>query len=218
MNNTDNNYIIYKAQNTFTGEVYIGATRKSIEERKIDHIQKASNNIGSCFQEAIATYGAGAFLWEQIDTAENSNELAEKESNYIYDYKSKEEGYNSDRGGGIKKLVYQYDENGVLVGTFDGLKEVKKVLGLEKQRVSNSCINSTMHNGSFWSYKLFEKLIPKKDSRLKSVNQISLDGDLIACYESASGASRMTGISKTCITRCCRGERQQSGGFLWKYV
>ncbi|WP_016988899.1 GIY-YIG nuclease family protein [Flavobacterium sp. ACAM 123] len=33
--------IIYKAENTQTGEIYIGATTKSLEERKQDHIQKA---------------------------------------------------------------------------------------------------------------------------------------------------------------------------------
>jgi len=212
------NIIIYKALNSITQEVYIGATTKSLEKRKRDHIQKATKKVGNYFQEAIGTYGPEAFYWEQIDTAENSNELAEKESKYIYDYKSIEEGYNSDRGGGIKKIVYQYDENGILLRPFDGLKEVKEILGLDKQRISNSCINSTMYNGNYWSYKLIEKLIPKKDSRLKSVNQFSLDGDLIALYESASEASRITGISKTCITRCCRGEREQTHGFLWKYI
>lgn len=210
--------IIYKVVNTVTDEVYIGATTKSLEDRKIDHYQKANKKVGSYFQEAIGTYGSEAFSWEQIDTAENSNELAEKESKYIYDYKSLEEGYNSDRGGGIKKMVYQYDENGILLRTFDGLREVKEILDLEKQRISNSCINSTMYNGAFWSYKLVEKLIPKKDFRLKSVNQISLDGVLINSYESASETSRITGISKTCITRCCRGEREQTAGFLWKYI
>lgn len=201
-----------------TDEVYIGVTTKSLEDRKIDHLQKANKKVGSYFQEAIGAYGPEAFSWEQIDTAENSNELAEKESKYIYDYKSLEEGYNSDRGGGIKKMVYQYDENGNLLRTFDGLREVKEILSLDKQRISNSCINSTMYNGNYWSYKLVEKLIPKKDSRLKSVNQISLDGDLIDSYQSASEASRKTGISKTCITRCCRKEREQSDGFVWKYI
>jgi hypothetical protein len=55
------------------------------------------------------------------------------------------------------------------------------------------------------------------DLRKKTVNQISLKGEFIACYESASEASRKTGVSKTCITRCCRKEREHSGGFLWEY-
>jgi group I intron endonuclease len=99
---------IYKVTNTHTGEIYIGATRKSINERKIDHIQKASNGVGGHFQQAIGTYGPEAFSWEQIDTAENLNDLAEKETYYIIHYKSKENGYNENRGGGFKKTIYQY--------------------------------------------------------------------------------------------------------------
>ena len=43
---------IYKVTNTITNEVYIGATTKSLEKRKSDHIQKASEGLGSCFQQA----------------------------------------------------------------------------------------------------------------------------------------------------------------------
>lgn len=210
-------YIVYKVTNLETGEAYIGATTKSIEERKVDHIQKSNKSIGSYFQEAMATSHPEDFSWEQIDTANTINELADKEKQYIIKYNSKKQGYNSDSGGGFKKTVYQYDEKGILLATYQGLKEIKESLGFSKQRISNSCINSTMFNGNYWSYKLIEKLIPKKDSRFKSVNQFSLDGDLIASYESASEASKITGISKTCITRCCRGERKSTGGSLWKY-
>ena len=52
------NYIIYKAQNTITGECYIGATTKSIEERKQDHLQKANTNNGHKFHFAITITGS----------------------------------------------------------------------------------------------------------------------------------------------------------------
>jgi len=29
--------------------------------------------------------------------------------------------------------------------------------------------------------------------------------------------SRKTGASKTCISKCCWGERENNGEFLWKY-
>ena len=47
--------------------------------------------------------------------------------------------------------------------------------------------------------------------------QFDLTGMELAKYNSASEASRKTGISKTCITRCCRGERKNSGGYIWEY-
>ncbi|OUL60981.1 NUMOD1 domain-containing DNA-binding protein [Flavobacterium sp. AJR] len=210
--------IIYKAENRLTGEVYIGASTKSLEERKQDHLQKAEKKVGSYFQEAIATYSPEAFTWEQIDTANNNNELAQKETKYIFKYNSVKNGYNCDRGGGIKKEVYQYNLEGKLIKTFESLKIIKDNLGLGKQRISNACINSTMYSDSFWSYELVENFSPKKDLRKKSVSQFSLDEKFIENFKSASEASRITGISKTCITRCCRGEREQTGGFLWKYI
>ena len=212
------NYIIYKVQNTITGECYIGATTKSIEERKQDHLQKANSRHGQKFHDAIYSTGADNFKWEQIDTASNTNELAEKETKYIYDFKAQEEGYNSDCGGGFQKLVYQYNENGILIDTYNSLTEIKETLGIDKQRISSACLNSTMYDGSFWSYRKLEKIIPKTDLRIKVVNQYSLNQEFIENFKSASEASRQTGNSKSCITKCCRGERKTSGGFIWKYL
>lgn len=79
MNKNKKIHLVYKVTNQVTGEAYIGATTKSIEERKTDHMLKASKGTGSCFQEAIATYRPEDFSWEQIDTANSVNELAEKE-------------------------------------------------------------------------------------------------------------------------------------------
>lgn len=218
MNMENKNYIIYKAQNTITGECYIGATTKTIEERKQDHLQKANTDNGHKFHLAINITGTENFTWEQLDTASNSNELSEKERKYIYDFKAQEEGYNSDCGGGFQKLVYQYNENGTLIETYNSLTEIKETLGIDKQRISNACLNSTMYNGSFWSYRLLEMINIRTDLRVKPVGQYSLSIEIIQNFKSASEASRKTGISKTCITRCCRGEREQSGGFIWNYL
>lgn len=113
--------------------------------------------------------------------------------------------------------LVQYDENGTLIETYNSLTEIKETLGIDKQRISNACLNSTMFNGSFWSYRQLEKITPKTDLRVKPVNQYSLNQEFIENFKSASEASRKTGISKTCISRCCRGERKSSSGFIWRY-
>ena len=209
--------IIYKVVNTITDEVYIGATTKSIEERKADHLQKSRKKVDSCFHESIATYGADAFKWEQIDSANSTNELAEKERQYILQYNSKEQGYNSDSGGGFKKIIYQFNEAGVLINSFSSLKEIEATLNYDKRRVSNACTTATLWKGSYWSYSQNNTFKPTMDSRKKKVFQYSLNGEILALYNSVSEASRITGLSKTCISRCCRGERKSSSGFLWKY-
>lgn len=52
----------------------------------------------------------------------------------------------------------------------------------------------------------------------KAVLQFDKNENLIARFESTGEASRKTGIAtpKT-IAKCCRGERLQVGGFVWKY-
>ena len=210
--------IIYKVTNIETNEVYIGATTKSIEERKIDHTQKANKKVGSYFQEAIGTYGPEAFSWEQIDTASNNDELASKEIMYISEYDALEKGFNKDKGGGIKKTVYKYNLDGSLNATFENLTLASDTIGVRKQDISRACWNVNQTLGGFlWSYDNTEAFVPELDNRRKEVIQSFLDGVLIAQYISVAEASRTTGISKTCIARCCRGERENSGGFLWKY-
>ncbi len=213
------NYIIYKAENRFTGQVYVGATTKSLNERKNDHLQKSNKGSSIFFHQAIGTYGSDSFNWETIDTASSINELAEKESTYINEYKSFENGYNSDKGGGFKKTVYQFNvETGKLVNSFDDLENAANAVNANKRSISNVCLHTNKTcMGFHWSYSSTIEYSSISDLRKKTVNQISLDGGIIASYESASEASRKTGISKTCITRCCRGEREQSGGFLWRY-
>lgn len=54
--------------------------------------------------------------------------------------------------------------------------------------------------------------------RKKPVYQYDLEGTMIKMFESATQASRETGISQTDISRVCRGERKSAGGFQWRFV
>ena len=220
MENTINNYIIYKAQNTITGESYIGATTKTIQERKADHLCKAERGLGSNFQEAIGTYGPDAFTWEQIDTAITINDLAEKEAEYILKFNSFKAGYNQNKGsGGFKKKVYQYSvETGELLNSYDDLTCAGNAVNATKKSISNVCLHiDKTCKGYYWSYSNTDESYSISDLRKKVVLQYTLEGHLLAQYISVAEASRKSGVSKTCISRCCRGERKNSGGFLWKY-
>ncbi|MCM4172453.1 endonuclease [Arenibacter sp. TNZ] len=211
--------LVYKAVNRETQEVYIGATTKSIKERIVDHINKASRLEGSNFQSAIATYGADAFSWVEIDTANDINELAKKEKDFILKYDSFKNGLNSDSGGGFKKMVYQFDLKGNLISEYDSLTSAASVTGVTNKRISNACLSKThLLDNNYWSYNENFTIDMAVDDRKKFVCQNTLNGEFIIKYVSVAEASRISGISKTCISRCCRGEREQTGGFLWKYT
>ncbi len=214
-----NKSVIYRVINKITRKFYIGATTKDISNRKKDHSRKAAKKVGSKFQEAIASYPSEAFEWEQIDTANTPNELAEKEKQYIIKYNAQEKGYNADRGGGIKKNIYQYDlETGVILSTFETLSEAANNAGVDKKTISKACLGEIKNcAGYFWSYSLSENFQPEADKRRKKVFQFYEHGELVRSYDSVAEASEITGVNRSSIAKCCRGEYKSAGVYLWAY-
>ena len=51
----------------------------------------------------------------------------------------------------------------------------------------------------------------------KRVSQFDKDGNLVGSFRSSYEAERITGISRTNIGGCCRGERLTAGGYVWKF-
>ncbi len=212
-------YRIYKVINLLTGLIYIGCTTKTIEERRYDHEQKAKKGLGSSFQRAIGTYGPDAFSWEQIDTVSDVDELAKKEKYYIALHNSNNIGYNQDSGGGFRKTVYQFMDKDWLINEWPSLSVAAFVVRGKRKSVANACLGYTKtYKGYYWSYSATESFVTKSDLRKKVVVQSDLNGNQLSIFDSVAEASRSSGISKTCIARCCRGEREFSKGFLWKYT
>ena len=216
----NDNYTIYKAENLFNGQVYIGATTYSLMQIKLDHIERANRGEVNKFHEAISLYGTNAFSWEQIDTAESNDELALKEKKYVLEYNAKEKGYNSDEGGGFKKTVYQYNlKDGSLLNSYSCLDEAKESIKSTKQRISQACLSvNNLLAGYYWSYEIKEPFIPSNDKRKKKVIQLDLDDNLIAEFNSVAEASISTGNGKSGIAKVCRGEQEHCGGYKWRYL
>ncbi len=211
--------IIYRVKNAITGQSYIGATTKDLEWRKKDHTQKARKKVGSKFQEAIASYPPEAFEWVQIDTANSANELAAKEKEYIIKYEARDNGYNEDRGGGFQKNIYQYDlETGNLISCFFQLESAAIAVGVDKRTISKACLGEIKNSaGYFWSYSLSENFKPDADKRKKKVFQFYEHGELVRSYDSVAEASQMTGVNRSSIAKCCRGEYKYAGDYYWDY-
>lgn len=208
--------IIYKATNIINGQIYVGATTKDLKQRINDHINKSDKDYNHKFQKAILEFGKENFIWDQIDTAISLNDLALKESKYIEECDSFRNGYNSDRGGGIKKTIYQFNSTGELMNTFDSLSEASNTTAVSEGSISHASLGDRKtSNGFYWTYTNTFDL--KEDSRKKKVEQRSLEHKSINTFDSIAEASAVTGINKCSIAKCCRKERKKAGGFLWEY-
>jgi predicted GIY-YIG superfamily endonuclease len=214
------NNILYKVENKINGQVYIGATTNSLHQRKLDHEERANRNEENKFHKAISTYGADTFKWEQIDTAYNNDELAQKEKAYIIQYDSKIKGYNADAGGGIKKTVYQYSiKDGSLIQKFDCLENAANAINSSKQHISRACLSvNNTYGGFYWGYENKIPFKPNKDVRKKRVLFHNLKEQSVQQFNSVAEASKNTGISKSCIARFCRGERKPPEDYEWRYL
>ena len=174
-----------------------------------DHLQKASKKVDSKFYKALENFGSQAFEVELLEEVETTDELAQKEIHYIEAYNTMKNGYNSDRGGGFKKTIYQFEfNNPEPIATYDTLEEAGGAVNASRKTISNACLGSLKSaKGFLWSY------IPEypkvEDRRSKVVYQYDLDGLLLATFDSAREASKRLGIGLSSITRCCRGERKQ---------
>jgi group I intron endonuclease len=98
--------IIYKISNLVNDKIYIGQTIETLDKRWKRHTWKSTikRNV-MAITNAIIKYGVENFIIEEIDNAENIDELNMKEEYYIkyYDCISPK-GYNIKHGGDNKKL------------------------------------------------------------------------------------------------------------------
>ena len=91
--------IIYQCTNLINNKIYIGQTKRTLQERKRDHLGKSLHD-GTYFHKAIIKYGKDNFQWEILGEYPNEelnyweNYWIEiKQSYYIYN-----KGYNMTTG------------------------------------------------------------------------------------------------------------------------
>ena len=56
-----------------------------------------------------------------------------------------------------------------------------------------------------------------KRGRTKKVIQYTLYGEFVKEWKSITEISNVLGLNKTCISLCCKGVQQTSGGYKWKF-
>jgi len=60
--------------------------------------------------------------------------------------------------------------------------------------------------------------LSNKEPQCLSVIQYDLDGNKLKEYKSILESSLQTGVNKSSIGRCCRGDGKSAGGFKWSYT
>jgi len=116
--------IIYKSTNKITGKIYIGQTTHTLDKRIKGHIKESKIESNRPFMLSINKYGEDNFEFETIDSADNLDELNNKEIYWIDFYNSvSPNGYNVTGGGQGKKMKTTKELSRIIS---EGLKNSEK--------------------------------------------------------------------------------------------
>lgn len=242
-NKTDNRYYgyIYKIYNSENAKVYIGQTRRDIEIRWRQHLMSTTRkqDKNTILYKAMNKYGSEKFNIQLIKeySFESKEELIEilnkEEIRYISEYNClNPNGYNMQKGGkspteSMKCPVDKYSLDGEYLASYESLSEAclysdKK---LNYHHISECCKGELYSSGGYvWRYQgdAFD-IYNKKDKRLTSVDQYTIDGEFIKHYNSFSDAilevfgTTCTKTYSSHMAACCKGKRRTAYGFVWRY-
>lgn len=102
------------------------------------------------------------------------------------------------------KKLYQYTLSGELVKIWHSMMDINREYGYHVTALSHAAKTNGSGYGYVWSYKpieFTEYIRNKGGVSGKSILQLSLDGNVIAKFDSILQASKQTGISREAIKR-----------------
>jgi hypothetical protein len=121
--------------------------------------------------------------------------------------------------------IVQMSLEGKYIREFKNITEAAKCVNLTISAISNACNGKSKSSGGFlWLTKeeyekSKENIKPytKNVINNKRVVRLSLNGEYIDEFISATEAQRQIGISQSTISECCRGIKNKAGGFKWMF-
>ena len=117
------------------------------------------------------------------------------------------------------KFIDQLDKDTEeVIATFESGKDAERATGVSSSKICQVCKGNREHaSGYKWRYT--DIGYNDKYNTYSTIQQLdSLSGEVIATFESAAEASRVTGVDSSSISKVCRGRQKTAGGFKWRYA
>jgi group I intron endonuclease len=208
--------IIYKSTNKITGKVYIGQTIQTLDKRIKGHIKESKMDKTRPFLISINKYGADNFTFETIDSANNLDELNDKEIHWINFYNSvSPNGYNVTGGGQGKKMISTNELSKRISKGLQNSEKWQKIKNSEEylKKRKEKFINSA--KGKKFSTKHKEKIWEKNKERILKFNKDTSKKWIIV--DNDNNITRITGkeeyftnlgMDTGVVTRMCQSLNQ----------
>jgi hypothetical protein len=205
---------IYNITNLKTGELYIGATSKTLDERFESHIMdsRRSRCKDRPLYHAINKYGIENFSIDLIEQV--SSEVSEtREKYWIKLLNTSKNGYNHALGG---KGRPEYEHDDVLY------LYKQKISNVEIARILGCCIDTV--RDILKKYNIKSNNFDYCEAYGIPISQYSKDGKLLRVFKSSGEASRYLSENKDAdcstmrshIREVANGKRNSAYGYVWK--
>ena len=206
---------VYCHTNKINGKRYIGITKQDPTTRW----HNGYGYRGQVFFRAIEKYGWEEFTHEILFTGLSENEAKEKEKYLIAKWKTNnaEYGYNVTSGGdglvgykhkALSKLKMSKAHRGKKISSHTKIKMSESAKGKRKSETTKAKMREYATNRN----KEHKEKLGAFDSR----SVLCVETNII--YTTVAEAQRLTGIDHSNICAVCRGKRQTTGGYHWKYA
>lgn len=200
------------------GKSYIGCTSRTIKERW---------NVGykhcPLFKEAYAKYGWDGMQHETLAVVTDEEVAYRIEQEMIAKYQSNNPnfGYNVSMGGKATYAGLKHTEE-----TKDKIRKANTGAVFTKEHCENlsKALKGNMvgeKNPMYGKPKSAITIQRQYDSHrheMKPIIQKDLGGNILNIFFSMHEATRVTGVSRSCIKACAEGKRRCSNGFIWEYA
>lgn len=165
--------IIYIITNDLNSKVYIGQTKRTLEERWREHRRKKCSfgEYSMLIKRAIFKYGEQHFKIRELEKC-NVENLNDREIYYISLYNSYNSGYNLTKGGqeSTKSLKLLSKESEIVELYKEGfsLRELAKEYSVDKATIKHilEINNISLRNTKTYKYSQEERKSILKDSKV----------------------------------------------------
>lgn len=228
---------IYIIQCNKTNKAYVGQTTKTLDERFKEHLRAARNGHNVHLCRAIRKHGEDVFQIQLIEECSNAL-LNEREEYWIRALNTKVDGYNETWGGeGVKGYVHNEerrrlmkenhwrkrpDATEIAARIKDARKDWKpSPEAIAKTAAANRGKKRSERTRLLQSEKAQGSNNPmhgKPAPNRRPVEQLTMDGEHVAFYDSIRAAILALGVRSAAIAMCCEGKCKSSHGYRWRYV
>ena len=127
----------------------------------------------------------------------------------------------------IALSIRQYSIDGKLLQCYNSYQEAASICGISVQSICKAALGYSQTAGGYqWRREItgteesdIEPLHTSEVSNIaKPICQLSMDGKVIAEFDSINKAEKATGINRKSIRSALSGTQKQAGGYHWEYL